>query len=111
MKRFEEQLKEALLRREPSHDFVRRVLEKTEEQQARLVARAWSFRRAWTWRLVPVMTALLLLSAGAMYYENQRAVRGEMAKEKLLIAVRIAGSKLHNAQQHVMDIQDREVER
>jgi hypothetical protein len=109
---FEEHLKEALARKEPSQDFVSRVLEKTKTPQLRLptAGRAWWFRRAWAWRLAPVMAALVLLCAGVMYREHERTVRGELAKEKLLIGMRIAGSKLHDVQQHVMGIQSKEVE-
>lgn len=112
MKPFEEHLKEALARKEPPQDFANRVLEKARGQQPRLhrAGRVWWFQRAWAWRLAPVMAALVLMFAGVMYREHERTVRGELAKEKLLIAMRIAGSKLHDVQQHVMDIQDREVE-
>ena len=110
---FEEHLKEALARKEPSQDFASRVLEKTREQQpgVRQAVMSWWFRRAWAWRLVPVMAALALVSGGAMYREHERTVRGELAKEKLLIAMRIAGSKLHETQQQVIGIQYKGVER
>jgi hypothetical protein len=110
---FEEHLKEALARKEPSQEFANRVLEKTQKQQSGLRT-AWRvswFRRALAWRLAPVMAALVLVWAGVIYQEHERTVRGELAKEKLLIAMRIAGSKLHDVQQHVMEIQDKEVER
>jgi len=110
---FEQQLKEALARREPSQDFVKRVLEKTNGQHPRVRedTRAWWFQRAWVWRLAPVMAALALVSGGAMYREHERTVRGELAKDKLLIAMRIAGSKLHETQQQVIGIQYKGVER
>jgi hypothetical protein len=109
---FEEHLKEALARREPSQEFANRVLEKTEEEQPglRIAGRARWFQRAWAWRLAPVIAALVLVWAGMMYQDHERTVRGELAKEKLLIAVRIAGSKLHDVRQHVMEIQYKEVE-
>jgi hypothetical protein len=53
---------------------------------------------------------LLLVSGGAVYREHERA-RGELAKDQLLIAMRIAGSKLHETQQQVIGIQYRGVER
>lgn len=110
---FEQQLKEALARKEPPQDFVNRVLEKTKEQQppVRQVVRWWWFRRAWAWRLAPVMAALALVSGGVMYREHERTVRGELAKEKLLIAMRIAGSKLYETQQQVIGFQYKGVER
>ena len=110
---FEQQLKEALARKEPSQDFAKRVLEKTNERQpgVRQKVRTWWFGRAWVWRLVPAMAALALVSGGAMYREHERTVQGEMAKDKLLIAMRIAGSKLHETQQQVIGIQYKGVER
>jgi hypothetical protein len=109
---FEEQLKDALGRKDPSQGFANRVLEKAQEQQpgVRRAIRAWWFRRAWGWRLAPVMAALLVVSGGAMYQEHERTVRGELAKEKLLIAMQIAGSKLHETQQQVIGIQYKGVE-
>lgn len=110
---FEEQLKEALARKEPPHDFANCVLERTKEQQRRPRVRAanpfWWFQKAWAWRLAPVIAALVIVCAGVMYRGHQDTVRGELAKEKLLIAMRIAGSKMYETQQHVMGIQYREV--
>jgi hypothetical protein len=109
---FEEHLKEALARKDPPQEFANRVLEKTREQEPdlRMAWRVSWFRRAWAWRLAPVMAALVLVWAGVMYQDHERTVRGELAKEKLLIAMRIAGSKLRDVQQHVMEIQHKEVE-
>jgi hypothetical protein len=109
---FEEQLKEALARREPPEGFTNRVLERTiQRTQERALARSWRFREAWAWRLAPVLLALLLVTGGAIYHERQQMVRGEAAKEKLLTAVRIAGSKLHETRQHLIEIEGTEVER
>jgi hypothetical protein len=109
---FEQQLKEALARKEPSPDFAKRVLEKARERQPvmRWAFRPSWFRRAWAWRLAPVMAALALVSGTVMYREHERTVRGELAKEKLLIAMRIAGSKLHETQQQVIGFQYKGVE-
>jgi hypothetical protein len=109
---FEQQLQEALARKEPSQDFAKRVLEKTNGGQPGVLERlrAWCFGRSWVWRLAPVMAALLLVSGGAVYREHERT-RGELAKDQLLIAMRIAGSKLHETQQQVIGIQYKGVER
>lgn len=108
---FEEQLKEALGRREPPEGFTERVLQRTVQRTSeRTVAQTWRFRGAWAWRLAPAMLALLLAS-GVMYHEHQQTARGEEAKEKLLTAVRIAGSKLQETRQHVIEIEGTEVER
>ncbi len=108
---FEEQLKEALARREPPEGFTNRVLQRTTQRmQDRTADKGWRWRRSWVWRLAPAMLALLLAS-GAIYHEHQQTARGEEAKEKLLTAVRIAGSKLQETRQHVIEIEGTEVER
>jgi hypothetical protein len=109
---FEKQLQEALARKEPPQDFAKRVLEKANERQPDVLerVRAWWFGRAWVWRLAPVIAALFVVSGAAVYREHERT-RGELAKDKLLIAMRIAGSKLHETQQQVIGIQYKGVER
>ncbi len=108
---FEEDLKAALARKEPSRGFARRVLERAQQRPQRAMShRSW-LPRAWAWRLAPLAAALLLVTGGAMYHEHEREVRGQAAKQELLTAVRIAGSKLHEAQQHVIEIEGTEVDR
>jgi hypothetical protein len=108
---FEEELKKALARRQPPDGFTARVLAKAENKRARTSKwnpRIW-FHHAQIWRLVPALVVLLAVTAGAVFQRHQRAVRGEEAKEKLLTAMRIAGTKLHDTQQHVIDLQGTEV--
>ena len=100
---FEQQLARALERREPSAGFTSRVLAAASRQQP---ARSrWS---AWRWALVsraaPAMAALLVVAGGALYQNHERIERGEAAKRQLLLAVKIAGVKLHDAQQRVVSI-------
>ncbi len=109
---FEEQLKSAMARREPPGDFTARVLAKA----GRPVAEPGKWGPRWMerirlWRLIPVLAMFLLMTGGAVYQQRQRAARGEAAKEKLLVAMQIAGSKLHDAQQHVIDVEGPEVNR
>lgn len=106
MARFEDELKEALARREPSPNFTARVLAKanTPEPITSLGWLGW-FDRSWAFRVAPIMAALLLIGGATLYREHQRAVEGEAAKEKLLVAIRIAGSKLQRTQHQIMKIQ------
>ena len=103
MTEFEQQLARALERREPPAGFTSRVL--AEASRQRPVRSRWS---AWRWTLVlraaPVMAALLVVAGGALYQNHERIERGEAAKQQLLLAVRIAGAKLHDAQQRVVSI-------
>lgn len=106
---FEEQLKRAMARCEPPGDFAASVLARVAKEPGRAQAnRNWlRFRSFWTWPLIPVMAGLLLTSGVMMYQQHEHAVRGEAAKEKLLIAMRIAGSELHRAQHGVFYIEER----
>lgn len=106
---FEEELKRALARREPADGFVERVLAHVEERKAH----GWWHWLRWTRvRVLAVVAALLfvLLGASIAYRQHERTVRGEAAKKKLLLALQIAGSKLHDAQQHVIEVETMEIE-
>lgn len=106
MNDLEEQLRRALARREPSADFTQRVLNAAVIEQPR--ERRWNrwFRSKWdaTLRFAPVMVALVLAAGGAFYQQHERLEQGVAAKQQLLIAMRIAGEKLHSAQQQVVSI-------
>lgn len=103
MSPFEDQLREALRREEPPAGFAERVIALTEKRP--------------TWRerfLAPPLTPRLafatlavaaLIVGGVQYQQRQRAVelaRAEQAKQQVMTAMRIAGSKL-NYVQHKLD--------
>lgn len=103
---FEEELKKALRRQEPADGFTERVL--TQVATPRHGPRGWLM-----WQLTAAAAATLVLAGGMAYqqyehreYEHQ--VQGETAKRKLLLALRIAGSKLQEAQQHVNQVETQE---
>ena len=123
MTSLEEQLKQAMARREPPADFSQRVLARVEQEQrqerekrtGRLLPvvrdgkwqsglRTW-FQTPRAWRLVGAVAVLLAVSGSVMHEQHERMVRGEAAKEKLLLAVRIAGVKLHQAHRHVLQVE------
>jgi len=111
MNEFEEQLKQALSRREPPSDFAERVLAIARNQSRPAAAarlRLW-FHRTRAWRLVPVLAALLMMTGGTVYEQHRRAARGEAVKEQLLVAMHIAGSSLHRAQHRIFDVETGEV--
>jgi hypothetical protein len=111
MTRFEEQLKQALTRQNPPTDFNARVLGAVEERRARSSTGVWRWWARWahSWQLAPALAALLALSVGAIYEEHQRSARGEAAKQKLLVAMRVAGTKLQEARDRVSNAEAREV--
>jgi|SRR5581483_5428737 len=113
MKGFEEELKKALARQSPKGDFSGRVLAAIEQEKVKRQTGRWRrwLGRTHGWRLVPVLASFLLLtSAGAVYWRHERTARGEAAKEKLLVAMHIAGSELQHARRQVFQIQGGEAE-
>lgn len=108
---FEEELKRALERREPRADFTSRVLERVEREDRRKAKRGVlaSFWAPRPWQLAAAATVLLAAGGSVVYQQHERAVRGEAAKQKLLMAVRIAGAKLQNVHRQVLEVEAMEV--
>jgi hypothetical protein len=112
MSAFEEQLKQAMARREPAADFTSCVLARVAQKQSRRgEIKGWRwFPRRWAWGLTAATAALLAVSGSAIYQRHERVVRGEAAKNEVLTAVRIAGVKLHQVRRHVLDVEAEEVD-
>ncbi len=102
MTAFEDELRKAMARREPPAGFTARVLAKSGDRDGK--EKSW-VSRILGWRLAPVLAMILFLSAGITYQRHERQVRGQRAKQELLIALRIAGSKLHDVQIHVQQVE------
>jgi len=110
---FEEKLKEALKPQEPSAGFTARVLARCAQEDARKRGSFWqSFWAVPAWRLGAVTAALVLVAGGTAYEQHERAVnrevRGMAAKRQLLLAMRIAGTKLQEVQQRVKESEQTE---
>jgi len=86
----EQELKQALARKEPAADFDARV-------RRRLV------RTAPRW-LAAAAALLVIAGGGALYRRHQ----GEEAKEQVMLAMRLAGSKLNRVQAHVQAMGERQ---
>ena len=99
---FEDELKQALGRQEPAADFTARVLARCAEEDAKKQARGLGWL---SWRGAMAAAVLLLSVAGGTVWEQQheREVRGMAAKQQLLLAVKIVGSKLDEVQQRVKE--------
>ena len=93
----EDELRSALRREEPSPDFTARVLARVSAAPARPARRPWT-----PW--LAALAASLLLSAGVLEY---RQYQGERAKSQVMLAMRIAASKLNKAQKKVQMISHR----
>lgn len=111
MKRLEEELGKAFERVDPPAGFAERVMARAA------AAERSKARTAWTWLGFYQMPALrwaatgalcAALAAGGIFVrrEELRRERGEQAKEQLMLALRIAGSKLQIAQASVREISD-----
>jgi hypothetical protein len=83
MSRLDDELKIALRREEPPPGFAERVLARADFPRR---------RRAW-W--AAAIAAAILLAAG-VEFEHQRRLRadGEQARARVMLALRITGSKL-----------------
>lgn len=114
MSYLEDDLKAALRRKEAPEGFTEQVLA--------LLAAPAEPKPDW-WRMFAVvlqpprlqwvalsLMASLLMPMAFVQYHNERRLRaeGEMAKARLVLAVRIAGSKLHNVRQKVRQISQTE---
>jgi hypothetical protein len=100
---FDDELKSALRRSEPSPDFTERVLARVAAAPARRTSQPAN--RPWLRWMAPLAAALLLAVGGLEY----RHYQGERAKSQVLLAVRIAGGKLNRAQKKVQMLTHRSI--
>lgn len=108
MNSLEDNLKEALKPVDPPAGFASRVLARAvqaeREEQARRKLWAGLFSMGGLrWAAACVVCVLLALSA-ALYERDIQRRRGEAAKEQLMLALRITGSKLQIAQQSLREL-------
>ena len=95
----EDQLRRALGREEPPPGFAARVAAAAEAAASRRASRWGRFRpRAFRWAAAACVLAL----AGGIALERRREcetrARGEAARHQVMLALKIAGAKLHVAQ-------------
>jgi hypothetical protein len=107
MSYLEDDLKAALRREEPPADFTERVLarlnqppEPTWRERISVLMRPPRLQ----WVALSVIVSVLIPLAGVQYHkQKQYQVEGERAKQQLLFAVRVAGTRLQRAQRKVLD--------
>lgn len=104
MKNIEDELREALRPPDVPAGFANRVLAKLPEAYPPLGSRP-PLRRVAIWA-----SALLICAGSVTGLEIERArqqrARGEKAREDVMLALRIAGTKLNQAQSHVRQISE-----
>ena len=85
----EQELKQALARKEPAPDFDSRLRRRLVRTLPRWFAAA--------------AAVIVIAGGGAIYRHHQ----GEQAKEQIMLAMRLTGSKLNRVQSHVQSMGDR----
>lgn len=99
----ENDLRRALHRESPAPGFAGRVLERIEREESRIEHQERRARPAW-WRAIAASVALTAVLGGWAAHTIHERRQGERAKEQLILAMRIAGEKVHYAQQEVREI-------
>jgi len=96
---FEDQLRRALARQEPSAGFADRVVARATKRRPAL----WANWRSWA---AVGVAACLCLGAVDLEMEHQRRVRaeGEAARAQLIQAMQITSAKLHKIQKKVRGV-------
>jgi hypothetical protein len=101
---FEDQLREALWPPDVPAGFKNRVLAKLPEAYPP-APRHPVMRRVAVWAAVVVVIAGSITGLQIERAQEQR-VRGEKARERVMLALRITGTKLNQAQSHVRQVGD-----
>jgi hypothetical protein len=110
MTNFDDELRNALRRQQPSTGFAERVVKRAKQNAEASSAsslQSWLrlFRRpVMRWAAAGALAAMLMAGVGeGIHYRNMRRERaaGEAAKQRLMLALRIAGSKLQLARSRV----------
>lgn len=95
MNPFDRDLSDALKRQDPPSGFAERVMARTSERHERP-----RFFSMWRWAAA-VAAVLVLMSGIFIYRERVRQLEGEKAKEEMMYALRLTGSKLRDIKVHL----------
>jgi len=98
---FEDQLRRALERKEPSQDFTARVMARVSSKRSPRSIANWFHWPAWT--AAAIAASLLLASTGLDLERRQRLVReqGEEARAQLIQAMEITSAQLNKIHKKV----------
>ena len=94
----ESDLKRALRRESPAPGFSQRVMKRIDAPQP---------QRSSRWRAVAAGVLLTAIVGGWAAHQEIRRREGERARDEVMLALRIAGSKVRTAQEHVRQIGNR----
>ena len=98
MSEIESRLRDALGRKDPEPDFTARVMARVARTPARNIRTLPPPRR---WIAGAIAAGLVLSAAG---WEVRRNRQGHAAKAQVMLALRIAGSKLNMAQKKITEL-------
>jgi negative regulator of sigma E activity len=108
MDRLEQELRNALRRQEPAGDFTARVMARVAQEPERgWWSRCFALPRL---RWATAVALCIVILAGVLLYRGEQArkrAEGEAAKQQVMLALRIAGSKLQLAQAKVQRLSER----
>ena len=104
---FDNDLRDVLRRTEPPAGFAERVLARATHPAAAPSPVGTTPLRQWTWAAA-ALAACLTLTVGLVEYRHQaeQQARGLEAKQELMQAMRITGSKLRVAQEKVRHLNE-----
>jgi anti-sigma factor RsiW len=97
----EKHLKSALSRKTPPPDFTARVMSAIGRQQAGQAGAPVLHR--W-WRAAAAAVMLTAIAGGWTAHQVAERRAGERARDEVMVALHIAGAKVHYAQKQVHDI-------
>lgn len=107
MSRLDDALKQALRRQQPPAGFAERVLARVADERparGRWESLFDAFRLP-KLRLAGAVAAVLALVAGSQYYRQQQMrTEGELAKQQVVLALRITAGELQFAQNKVQQL-------
>jgi hypothetical protein len=113
MSRFDDSLRDALRREDPGPEFTARVLAQAGAARPAPEPGASIWRTLWfrpaklRWALAGGLASLLVVAGGVQYRREQQVrAQGVAAKQQLVLALRVAGAKLHAAREKVQELSD-----
>lgn len=106
MNLFDDALREALRREDPGPEFTARVLARAAATQP-AKASWWFWPLRMRWVAACALACLLVVGGSVEYRERQTRLEGERAKKQLVLALRIAGTKLNLVREKVEELNGR----
>jgi len=110
----ERHLRQALGRCDAPEGFADRVLKQVAAEDNKRLHPHRSWHWGWPalrWAAIPAMAAVIATGVGYRIYEQrQQQAEAMMAKQQVLLALRITGSKLRLAKQKVKEVESAKTE-